>query len=54
MDALRMAAGTLDLEAEDDLAAALVARFATIIAAYRRLLQGQEPVAGIPSSRPAA
>ncbi|HKH46036.1 MAG TPA: citrate synthase/methylcitrate synthase [Thermoanaerobaculia bacterium] len=50
MDALRMAAGTLSLEAgsgadprED--AATLVAAFPTIVATYWRLLQGQEPLA---------
>ncbi len=44
MDALRMAAATLDLQAGDDLAAALVARFPTINAAYRRLSQGLQPI----------
>ena len=44
MDALRMAAGTLDLDAAGDLALALVARFPTIVAAYWRLLHGQEPL----------
>jgi citrate synthase len=50
MDALRMAAGTLSLGqgAESDPredAATLVAAFPTIVAAYWRLLQGQEPMA---------
>ena len=44
MDALRMAAATLDLDATGDLALALVARFPTIVAAYWRLLHGQEPL----------
>ncbi len=45
MDALRMAAGAL--AAADDVAAArlLVGSFPTIVAAYARLLRGQEPVA---------
>ena len=49
MDALRMAVGTLDLDAadesENELAISLVARFPTIVAAYWRLLQGQKPIA---------
>jgi citrate synthase len=50
MDALRMAAGTLSLiggagkDPRED-AATLVAAFPTIVAAYHRLLLGQEPVA---------
>lgn len=48
MDALRMAAGTLSLDSsddnDDDLAAALVARFPTIVAAYWRLLHGKSPL----------
>lgn len=52
MDALRMAAGTLSLaeNAEDpqEDAALLVAAFPTIVAAYWRLLQGQEPLAPRP------
>ncbi len=57
MDALRMAAGTLslgmpaDAPAEDEFysdALALVARFPTIVAAYWRLLNGEEPVAPDP------
>jgi citrate synthase len=49
MDALRMAAGTLSLvegaggDPRED-AATLVAAFPTIVAAYWRLLQGQEPL----------
>ena len=48
MDALRMAAGTLSLgsvEGATNEAAALVARFPTVVAAYWRLLNGAEPVA---------
>jgi citrate synthase len=53
MDALRMAAGTLSLDLPDSEtktavppeALALMARFPTIVAAYWRLLQGQEPLA---------
>jgi len=48
MDALRMAAGTLSLGLEEDnndqTALALVARFPTVVAAYRRLQQGEEPI----------
>ncbi|MCA9894255.1 MAG: citrate synthase/methylcitrate synthase, partial [Anaerolineae bacterium] len=48
MDALRMAAGTLNLLVEDDNAQAAakvaVASFPTIVAAYWRLLNGQEPI----------
>jgi citrate synthase len=49
MDALRMAAGTLSLAAgagEDpqEVGALLVAAFPTIVAAYRRLLAGDEPL----------
>ncbi|MCL4833126.1 MAG: citrate synthase/methylcitrate synthase [Caldilineaceae bacterium] len=47
MDALRMAAGTLSLgsvEGDANEAAALVARFPTVVAAYWRLLNGGEPV----------
>lgn len=53
MDALRMAAGTISLDkpdraiVEDELygdALALVARFPTIVAAYWRLLNSEEPV----------
>jgi len=48
MDALRMAAATVSLGVANDnraQATALVARFPTIVAAYWRLLAGQEPVA---------
>lgn len=47
MDALRMAAGTLDLDGEsesDAQAQEVVARFPTIVAAYARLRSAQEPV----------
>ncbi|QIN81763.1 citrate synthase [Rubrobacter tropicus] len=44
MDALRMAAGTLGLDAPDDPALDLVARLPVIVATYHRLLNGQEPV----------
>jgi citrate synthase len=44
MDALRMAADTLSLDASDDPALDLVARFPVIVAAYHRLLRGKEPV----------
>ena len=49
MDALRMAAATLDLGSSktDNLTTAktIVARVATIVASYRRLRQGNEPIA---------
>lgn len=49
MDALRMAAGLLSLNTNPDnapdAAMAMVAAFPTIVAAYWRLLQGQEPIA---------
>lgn len=49
MDALRIAAGSLDLdlsEADDEQRArALTARIPTVVAAYWRLLQGQRPLA---------
>jgi citrate synthase len=44
MDALRMAVGTLSLDVSEDPALDLVARFPAIVAAYRRLLGGEEPV----------
>lgn len=46
MDALRMACGTLSLDTalEEDAAFALLARFPTVVAAYWRLRQGEEPV----------
>ncbi len=46
MDALRIGAGTLSLNVSDDqLAQATLARIPTIVAAYWRLLNGQEPIA---------
>jgi citrate synthase len=57
MDALRMAAGAISLGVHDDEvtedgyhaeALALVARLPTIVAAYWRLLEGEEPVAPDP------
>src|SRR5919199_5584457 len=51
MDALRMAAGTLSLGTQDGSRAealALVAGLPTIVAAYWRLLKGEEPVAPNP------
>ena len=51
MDALRMAAGTASLGGADDSyaeALALVARLPSIVAAYSRLLGGEEPVAPDP------
>ncbi|HEV2743754.1 MAG TPA: citrate synthase/methylcitrate synthase [Rubrobacter sp.] len=44
MDALRMAADTLSLDVSGDPALDLVARFPVIVAAYHRLLNGEEPV----------
>jgi citrate synthase len=43
MDALRIAAGTISLSS--DRPAAIVARFPTIVAAFRRLCRGAEPIA---------
>lgn len=56
MDALRIAAGTLSLEAPQDayLAPAIVARFATIVAAYWRLLNGLTPIEPHPTLNHAA
>jgi len=57
MDALRMAAGTVSLGGADeayDEALALVARLPTIVAAYWRLLGGEEPVAPDPELGQAA
>ena len=51
MDAVRMAAGTVSLGGADDTyaeALALVARLPGIVAAYSRLLDGEEPVAPDP------
>ena len=46
MEALRMASGTLGLKSGDDRedALVLVAAFPTLVAAYQRLSEGQEPV----------
>jgi citrate synthase len=44
MDALRMAAGTVRTGADDEEALALVACLPTIVAAYWRMLGGEEPV----------
>ena len=47
MDALRMAAATLDLDSPSDnraLATTLLARMPTIVAAYNRLRHGQQPI----------
>jgi citrate synthase len=44
MDALRMAAGTLSLGMGDDVAASILARLPTLVAAYWRLVNGQTPV----------
>jgi citrate synthase len=53
MDALRMAAGTFDLDltgaGDDELAAALLARMPVAVAAYARLLQGATPVPPAPT-----
>lgn len=54
MDALRMAAGTLSLDAPPNEALSLVARFPTIVAAYWRLRHGQEPIAPRPDLGQAA
>jgi citrate synthase len=44
MDALRMASGTLSPGTDDEEALALVAYLPTIVAAYSRMLEGEEPV----------
>src|SRR5215211_5941662 len=44
MDALRMAAGTVSSGTDEEEALALVARLPTIVAAYSRMLEGEEPV----------
>src|SRR5215216_2082452 len=44
MDALRMAAGTVSLGTDEEEALALVARLPTIVAAYSRMIEGEEPV----------
>jgi citrate synthase len=46
MDALRIAAGTISLVSEDP--SAIVARMPTIVAAWRRVSHGQEPIAPDP------
>src|SRR5215213_5799902 len=43
MDALRMAAGIVSPGTDDEEALALVARLPTIVAAYSRMLEGEEP-----------
>jgi citrate synthase len=48
MDALRMAAGTVSPGSDEGEALALVARLPTIVAAYLRMLEGEEPVAPHP------
>jgi len=45
MDALRMAAGTLAASGDREAAGLLVGSFPTIVAAYARLLRGEEPLA---------
>jgi citrate synthase len=45
MDALRMATGTLTAEDDAEAAHLLVGSFPTIVAAYARLLRGEEPLA---------
>lgn len=45
MDALRMAAATLDLEPASQPEVSLIARFPAIVAAYWRLRQGEKPIA---------
>jgi citrate synthase len=45
MDALRMAAGTLTAADDAEAAHLLVGSFPTIVAAYARLLRGEEPLA---------
>ncbi|HEV2094004.1 MAG TPA: citrate synthase/methylcitrate synthase [Rubrobacter sp.] len=49
MDALRMAADTLSLDVSEDPALDLVARFPVIVAAYHRMLRGEEPIPPDPS-----
>lgn len=44
MDALRMAVDTLSLDAYDDPALDLIARVPVVVAAYHRMLRGEEPV----------
>jgi citrate synthase len=54
MDALRMAAGTVMPGTSDEEALALVSRLPTIVAAYWRMLGGEEPVEPDPELRHAA
>jgi len=58
MDALRMAAGTLSLDADEgdqeQLGLAIVARFAPVVAAYWRLRHGRQPINSDPGLRHAA
>ena len=54
MDALRMAAGTVMPGTSDGEALALVSRLPTIVAAYWRMLGGEEPVEPDPELRHAA
>ncbi len=49
MDALRMAAGTLEGEADVAAAHTLVGSFPTIVAAYARMLRGAEPLVPLPN-----
>jgi citrate synthase len=44
MDALRMAAGALSLAPSGDEPSSIVAQFPTIVAAYSRLMRGQDPI----------
>ena len=44
MDALRMASGTVSPGPDEEEALSLVARLPTIVAAYSRMLEGEEPV----------
>ncbi|MDQ3864914.1 MAG: citrate synthase/methylcitrate synthase [Actinomycetota bacterium] len=48
MDALRMGTGTVAPGKDDEQALTLVARLPTIVAAYSRMLEGEEPVAPDP------
>ena len=52
MDALRMAAGTVSPGTDEEEALALVARLPTIVAAYSRMLEGEEPVVPDPRAWP--
>lgn len=48
MDALRIVAGTIDLDRPEALPAAVMARIPTIVAAYWRLRHGQKPISPNP------